>query len=120
PTSMQTITSASSVHSRDTTMSKVKSPQQKKALSLKKDRRNIFGECPKSSRKNIRLGKQLSHRRERHVVDDVLGRMKNHREEDDILEMEALARSRSIEKHRRAFKKTPDAPLGQVISRKQT
>jgi hypothetical protein len=39
-------------------MSTIKNPQQKKLASLKKDRRNVYGECPTSSRKNIALGKQ--------------------------------------------------------------
>jgi hypothetical protein len=41
--------------------SKVKSPSEKKRISLVKDRRNVYGECPTSSRKNIRLGKQRGH-----------------------------------------------------------
>jgi hypothetical protein len=42
-------------------MSKVKSPTEKKRLSLQKDRRKVYGECPTSSRKNIRLNKQRGH-----------------------------------------------------------
>jgi hypothetical protein len=42
-------------------MSKVKSPSEKKSISLVKDRRNVYGECPTSSRKNIRGGKQRGH-----------------------------------------------------------
>ena len=38
------------------TMSKVKSPTEKKRLSLLRDRRNMYGECPTSSRKNISRG----------------------------------------------------------------
>ena len=37
-------------------MRKVKSPTEKKRLSLLRDRRNVYGECPTSSRKNIRRG----------------------------------------------------------------
>jgi len=38
-------------------MSKLKTPTQKKRISLVKDRRNVYGECPTSSRKNISRGK---------------------------------------------------------------
>jgi hypothetical protein len=39
-------------------MSKTKIPEEKKRLSLEKDRRNTFRENSKSSRKNIAKGKQ--------------------------------------------------------------
>jgi hypothetical protein len=38
------------------TMSKVESPTEKKRLSLLRNRRNVYGECPTSSRKNISRG----------------------------------------------------------------
>jgi len=41
-------------------VSKVKSATEKKALSLKRDRRNTYGENPQASRKGIRRGKQRS------------------------------------------------------------
>jgi hypothetical protein len=37
-------------------MIKVKSPTEKKRLSLLTDRRNVYGECPTSSRRNISRG----------------------------------------------------------------
>ncbi len=46
-------------------MSKLKSPQENKAVSLKTDRRNTYGENPQASRKGIRRGKQRSHMGER-------------------------------------------------------
>ena len=42
-----------------------KSPQDKKRLSLTKDRRNSYGENAKASRKNIPKSKALSHRKVR-------------------------------------------------------
>jgi len=41
---------------------KRRSPQEKKALSYAKDRRNTYGENQKSSRKNIPLSKAKGHR----------------------------------------------------------
>lgn len=100
-------------------MSKIKSPQEKKALSLKKDRRNIFGHCPTSSRKNIRRGKQRSHMKERHALTEVLNQLRKRSNEDDVLEADAGVRTTIIMKGRKAFKKMPDAPLGVVIRRKK-
>ncbi len=37
-------------------MSKSKDPKQKKQLSLKRDRRNVYGENPAASRKGIAKG----------------------------------------------------------------
>ncbi|MFS8099223.1 hypothetical protein LFM09_19020 [Lentzea alba] len=85
---------------------KRKSPQEKKALSYAKDRRNTFGQNDKASRKNIARNKRIRARMERHQalahepVDDVEGAL-----------------------HRRAswrswWRKLPDAPLGEVIARK--
>ena len=46
-------------------VSKIKSPQEKKRASLEFDRRNIYGENSKASRKGIQKGKQRSHMEER-------------------------------------------------------
>lgn len=43
-----------------------RSPQEKKALSYAKDRRNDYGENDKSSRKNIRRNKRAPNRADRH------------------------------------------------------
>jgi hypothetical protein len=43
-----------------------RSPQEKKALSYAKDRRNDYGENDKSSRKNIRRNKRIPNRADRH------------------------------------------------------
>jgi hypothetical protein len=53
-------------------MSKFKSPAEKKRLSLQKDRRNVYGECPTSSRKNIRRGKQRGHMEVRRAANEEL------------------------------------------------
>jgi hypothetical protein len=43
-----------------------RSPQEKKALSYAKDRRNDYGENDKSSRRNIRRNKRTPNRADRH------------------------------------------------------
>lgn len=54
-----------------------RSPQEKKALSYAKDRRNFYGENDKSSRTAIRANKRFPHRAERHrehqLLDTVTG-----------------------------------------------
>lgn len=99
-------------------MSKIKSPQEKKARALENDRRNVFGENSKSSRKNIRSGKQRSHREQRRVVGLLLNRLKETADENDATEAEALIKTKTLQKRHTAFKKMPDAPLGVVIKRK--
>ncbi|MEV4413220.1 hypothetical protein [Catellatospora sp. NPDC049609] len=49
-----------------------RSPQEKKALSYAKDRRNDYGENDKSSRKSIRRNKRTPNRADRHRERQVL------------------------------------------------
>jgi hypothetical protein len=49
-------------------MSTIKNPEEKKQLSLERDRRNRYGENSKSSRKSIQRGKQRRHMDERRTV----------------------------------------------------
>ena len=92
-------------------MSTVKNPEEKKRLSLKRDRRNRFGENSKSSRKNIQRGKQRRHMDERRTVAEVLGHLKGEIQEDQATEAELRARIRITDSERRGFKKHPDTPL---------
>jgi len=101
-------------------MSSIKNPERKKRLSLERDRRNKYGENSKSSRKNIRRGKQLSHMDERRTVGEVLGRLKGSIQDDEATEAELLAKSRITDSKRRAFKKQPDTPLGVVLAAKNS
>lgn len=100
-------------------MSKVKSPTQKKALSLKRDRRNVYGENPAASRKGIRRRKQLSHSAERHAISSTLGRVRQDSSEENASEVDAIERQLRAERKIKAFKKMPDRPLGEVILKKQ-
>src|ERR1700692_4053911 len=97
-------------------MRKLKSPQEKKAGSLRRDRLNTYGENPQASRKGIRRGKQRSHMGERRAVSEILGRVRERTEEGD--EEDVLAKTKMVERKRKAFKKRPDSPLGIVIERK--
>ena len=99
-------------------MSKVKSATEKKALSLKRDRRNTYGENPQASRKGIRRGKQRSHMEERRSVGKILSHLRESAEESDVIEADVLTKTSLVRSKRKAFKKMPDRPLGEVIKRK--
>ena len=99
-------------------MSKIKSPKEKKSLSLARDRRNTYGENPDASRKGIRRGKQRSHMEERRAVGHVLRHLKEKPDEDGAIEADVLSKTLTLQKKRKAFKKRADEPLGTVIKRK--
>src|SRR5581483_11903600 len=99
-------------------MSKVKSPAEKKRISLAKDRRNVYGECPTSSRKNIRRRKQLSHMELRRAAHEELRAVKGAATESDAEETDARVKGRTLYHSRFSFKKVADAPLGEVRVRK--
>ncbi len=97
-------------------MSKVKSPTEKKRLSMLRDRRNVYGECPASSRKNIRRGKQRGHMELRRAANEELRILKGVPADADDIESRTKDRSNALA--RSSFKKVPDAPLGEVVARK--
>jgi hypothetical protein len=99
-------------------MSVIKSPQDKKRVSLELDRRNVYGENAKSSRKNIPRSKQASHQAERQAANRPLRGIKTATQDDDVIAAEVRVREELIKKRRTAFKKSPDAPLGKVLKRK--
>jgi hypothetical protein len=101
-------------------MSKVKSPKQKKALSLKRDRRNSYGESPHASRKAIPRRKQLTHQAERRAVAQELGALGAAPSEDDAIEQEGRAKTAARLQILHGFKKKPDAPLEQTIAKKKS
>lgn len=99
-------------------MSKIKSAREKKALSLKRDRRNTFGENSKASRKAIPRRKQLSHMGERRAVSQILNHLREGAAESDATEADVLAKTTIVEKKRKAFKKRRDTALGLVVNKK--
>jgi hypothetical protein len=99
-------------------VSKVKTPQDKKRLSYQHDRRNTYGENQKSSRKNIPRSKQLSHQDERRSVRQVLIAAQGDVADEvaDKAQSQALRQGRM--KKLKAFRKSPDSSLGQVVERR--
>jgi hypothetical protein len=101
-------------------MSKVKDPSQEKALSLKRDRRNVYRENPAASRKGIVRAKRRSHKDERRRVQQALQVLSGVVEDDAATAAEMKAKSHIGKMKRRAFRKVPDQPLGVLIARKKT
>lgn len=89
-----------------------KTPQEKKQLSLEKDRRYIYGESSKGSRKIIPKRKKWVNKDFRRRVKQIIEKELN---TDDIEEIELGV----SEIKRKEWKKIPDAPLGEVIKNKK-
>jgi hypothetical protein len=92
----------------------IRSPQEKKALSLKKDCRNTYGNNQKAARKSIPLRKAIESRRTRHKDNQALALL------DRVDEALADLTESSIRNdvHRAGgWRKGPDEPLGAVIER---
>ena len=99
-------------------MSKVKIPQEKKRQSYEHDRRNTYGENQKSSRKNIPRSKQLSHQDERRSVRQVLVAAQGRVADEVADEAQSQVLSKARTKKLKAFRKSPDSPLGEVVKRR--
>jgi hypothetical protein len=91
-----------------------KSPQEKKRESYAKDRRNVYGENAKASRKGIPRKKRQQSRAERRVANApvVVGK--------DLDFDRADANDAKLAKKRKEVwrLKMPDLPLGEVLARK--
>jgi hypothetical protein len=96
-----------------------RSPQEKKALSYAKDRRNDYGENDKSSRKNIRRNKRAPNRADRHREHQVLSQATGIDVISDIAERAEtkLSAKKSMWLTKR-WRKWRDAPLGQIVEGK--
>lgn len=84
-------------------------PQQKKRLSVTKDRRNTYGESPHGARKSIPRNKRARVRAERRAAKV----HRNQNDEDGLDQDTADARARL--KHVTGWAKIPDTPLGEVV-----
>ncbi len=98
-------------------MSRTKTPGAKKAVSLRRDRRNAYGENAKASRKAIPRRKALSQRSARRAaavaIHGLAQESSAHVEEPSD---RRLADARA--KVRRGFRKSPDPPLGERVEKK--
>jgi hypothetical protein len=92
-----------------------RSPQEKKALSYARDRRNAYGESDKGSRKAIPLHKRLVSRANRHAARQQLS------ETGDRVASERAERveERVQGAKPKTWRKWPDQPLGQILEQKR-
>jgi len=88
-----------------------KSPQQKKAESLAKDRRNTYGNSPQAARTTIPKRKQERSQQERRVAKQELGGPAAAIDESRV---DAML-DRAAVKRAKAWQKWPDQPLGDVL-----
>jgi hypothetical protein len=93
---------------------KRRTPQEKKALSYERDRRNTYGEAPHAARKSIPLRKALRNRANRHQQNQQLRYGGPAPDETLADEFE----SRMYRRAPRVWKKDADSPLGEVVARK--
>lgn len=96
-----------------------RSPQEKKALSYAKDRRNTYGENDKSSRRNIRRNKRVPNRADRHRERQVLSTATGPvaaAEVAERAEVKLLAKKSMWATKR--WRKRRDTPLAEVVEHK--
>jgi hypothetical protein len=98
-------------------MSDFKTPQDKKRLSLTRDRRNTYGENDKASRKAIPRRKQLGQMQLRRGIKQELASATGAITDADSDETAERVVGVQAVKKRRLFKKRPDEPLGVVIKK---
>ncbi|GAA4011293.1 hypothetical protein GCM10022247_37070 [Allokutzneria multivorans] len=92
-----------------------RSPQEKKALSYERDRRNDYGENDKSSRKNIRRNKQLPNRADRHRERGLLAAATGPVELEAAERAEIALHSKKSMWDTKRWRKWRDSPLRDVV-----
>jgi hypothetical protein len=92
-----------------------RSPQDKKALSYARDRRNDYGENAKSSRKNIPRAKANAKRNERREQNQAVRAAVGAGSEERLVAAEMAATT----PQKRRWKKLADIPLGEYLSNKR-
>ncbi|WP_109509180.1 hypothetical protein [Nocardioides speluncae] len=96
-------------------MRKPKSPQEKKALSLEKDRRNAYGANDKASRKGIPRAKAFVNRANRRA--DTVALTEATGIPDEAID---TAAEDAVEgRRRKVWRKWPDEPLGKKLARRE-
>lgn len=97
-------------------MHRRRTPQEKKALSLRKDRRNTYGENDKASRRAIPLAKARVNRANRQADRRLLALATGSTTADDRERTESKVAGR----RRKVWRKQPDQPLGVVLARRRS
>lgn len=90
----------------------MKTPQEKKRLSLKKDHRNSYGESQHAARKSIPLRKALAHRSDRHKQDIELHKAVTATNEESLDIIDNATKG----KRKNSWRKYADRPLGEQLA----
>ncbi|MGX1808786.1 hypothetical protein ACWIGI_23955 [Nocardia sp. NPDC055321] len=93
-----------------------KSPQEKKALSYARDRRNTYGENDKSSRKNIARNKRVPNRADRRRETQQLATATGPLSLDAAAVADLSLTTTMSMWVTRSWRKSPDTPLGEVVT----
>ncbi|SDD15147.1 hypothetical protein [Nocardioides lianchengensis] len=93
-------------------MSRIKDPQEKKRLSLARDRRNTYGENDKASRKNVPRAQRRVNRANRRADSVALEGARGALD----LDLAVRAEQRLVGRRRKVWRKWPDQPLGTVLA----
>ncbi|WP_111266031.1 hypothetical protein [Marilutibacter maris] len=91
-------------------MKRHRTPQEKKALSLERDRRNVVAESQWGGRDAIARRKQWVNQSHRKAVHQELSALSGHLPADPEAVESAVASSK-----RHHWRKTPDIPLGEAL-----
>jgi hypothetical protein len=92
-----------------------RSPQDDKALSYAKDRRNAYGENDKAARKAIPRRKRGVNKANRHAEQQLLKAAQGRVSAVDAEDAEERLRGRRPKR----WRKVPDMPLGQLLERRR-
>jgi hypothetical protein len=96
-----------------------RSPQEKKALSYARDRRNDYGENDKSSRKNVRRNKRTPVRADRRREHQMLAFAAGVAADMDLAESaEITLLCKKSMWFTKPWRKRPDAPLVVIVERR--
>ena len=95
-----------------------RTPQEKKKISLERDRRNTYGNNQKAARKGIPKSKQLGNRSARHAADNPLALAVGPFDEGVAEQVDNEAKCAQMARKGSRFAKWPDKPLGEVLKKK--
>jgi hypothetical protein len=96
-------------------MAKLKTSQEKKTLSLKRDRRNVYGESTKGIRVGIPRSKQQSRQAERRASKQPLLTVTGSVDEKSALRAQDESVAAGTLRRLKGFRKMPDLSLGEVL-----
>ena len=96
-------------------MARRRTPQQKKELSYRKDRRDAYGENDKGSRKSVRRNKRTPVRSDRRREHQVLAEARGPSDEGGAETAESRLSVKRPRRRSQRWRKLPGRPLGHFV-----